>query len=151
MYCFFWNVTLCCLVEVKRRFRGIHYLHLKDWRYSKQTTNKKEARSWAVRSSKTSMNFYRTTRRHISEDSTFHRYRCENLKSNDTVTWLRKSIKKIFKYAVSIHNFKICCKSEMIIYNFQLQISFIANSEVLAAVTTKSVISWVLGWLTLWP
>jgi hypothetical protein len=32
-------------------------------------------------SSETSVDFHRTTRRHIREYSTFHNHRCENLKS----------------------------------------------------------------------
>jgi hypothetical protein len=35
----------------------------------------------AIRSSETSVNFQRTTRRYIPEDSTVHNHRCENLKS----------------------------------------------------------------------
>jgi hypothetical protein len=36
----------------------------------------------AVRSSETSLNFYRTTRNHIPEDNTPHSHRVENLSSN---------------------------------------------------------------------
>jgi hypothetical protein len=35
----------------------------------------------AIYSSETSVDFQRTTRRYISEDSTVHKDRCENLKS----------------------------------------------------------------------
>jgi hypothetical protein len=35
----------------------------------------------AICSSETSVDFQRTTRRYITEDSTLHNHRCENLKS----------------------------------------------------------------------
>jgi hypothetical protein len=36
----------------------------------------------AIYSSETSVDFHRTTQRYISEDTTLHNHRCENLKSN---------------------------------------------------------------------
>jgi hypothetical protein len=42
----------------------------------------------SVFSSETSLNFYRTTRRHVPWDGTLHSYRCESLISNITLTLL---------------------------------------------------------------
>jgi hypothetical protein len=44
--------------------------------YAKEVVSKKQA------ASKTSANFYRSTRRCIPEDINFHGHCCENLKSN---------------------------------------------------------------------
>jgi hypothetical protein len=67
----FWDVAPYSLVEVYRRFRGACCFH-------QQTGS----------TSKTSVNFYQTTRRNIPEDSDFHTRCRENLKSH-TVHWNR--------------------------------------------------------------
>jgi hypothetical protein len=47
-----------------------------------RTRGEAESTVEAVRSSETSMNFYRTTLHYFPEGSNLHSHRCENLKSN---------------------------------------------------------------------
>jgi hypothetical protein len=75
------------MVEVHRRFGGTYWLHFQDPRYGliyahcflsiSSTLKMRE-----VRSSETSAKIYRTTRHHITENSTHHSHCCESLKSN---------------------------------------------------------------------
>jgi hypothetical protein len=54
----------------------------------------------AGRSSETSVNFYRTTRRYIPEDGTLHKHRCDNLKYNRVYAF-------IFLEYLHLHNHNI--------------------------------------------
>jgi hypothetical protein len=58
----FWDVAPCSLVEVYRRFRGAYCFHHQG------------DDNGVANTSKTSVNFYQTTRRNILEDS--HLYIC---------------------------------------------------------------------------
>jgi hypothetical protein len=53
----------------------------------------------AICSSETSVDFQRTTRRYIPEDSTLHNHRCENLKSYTGIC--RRILVKL--YNVTLH------------------------------------------------
>lgn len=78
----FYNVTPCSLVGVYRRLGGKHCLHLQCWRL--RWTSKQQARCFllapshllltlkieVVCSSKMSVKFYKTTRRHVPKTST---------------------------------------------------------------------------------
>lgn len=68
-----WNVTPCSQL-VFERFVGSYCLHF-------QGKSKKQAR-WR-RLGESSGRLYRTTRRYIQHDSTFHSHSCENPKSNN--------------------------------------------------------------------
>jgi hypothetical protein len=97
-----------CLVEcpvVHRCFGRTYCLHLQSRRISRQGISQQEVgtkqkqafiascfliptslsfsltlKMEAVRSSETSLNFYRSTRHHIPEDSTLRNHRCKNIK-----------------------------------------------------------------------
>jgi hypothetical protein len=71
-----WDVPPCSLVQIDRRFRDAS---------SNIITLMMEAAS----TSETSVNFYRTTRRNIPEDSNLHTRCRENLKSHQTLSLLR--------------------------------------------------------------
>jgi hypothetical protein len=66
----FWDVAVCSLVEVKQHFRGVTASIIRALLRE------------AVKTSKTSVNFYQTTRRNIPEDSHLHTRRREKLKSH---------------------------------------------------------------------
>jgi hypothetical protein len=95
-----YKFNLLQLIEIHQRFEGTYCLHLQSRTVSEASnkiaelevlsavalelflllsasTMKLEALLW----SEVSMTYYRTVRRQIPEDSTLHRYRCENLKS----------------------------------------------------------------------
>jgi hypothetical protein len=97
----FWDITPCSPLKVNRRFVLTCRLHLHGRRIS-QTENQL---CWlpafallscsaysltlemeATCSSKTSVEFQRTTRRYTPEDGTLHNHHCENLKSY--MAWL---------------------------------------------------------------
>jgi hypothetical protein len=87
----FWDITLCSLLNVNRRFRGIYHLHFQGRRIS-QTRNQHEALlatcftlvsclaySWTLKmevicSSETSVDIQWTTWRYIPEGSTLQAY-----------------------------------------------------------------------------
>jgi hypothetical protein len=61
----FWDLTICSLVQIHRRFGGTQWLHLQDWRViqgkSQQDAGRKKNKMEAVCFSETSVNFYRNT------------------------------------------------------------------------------------------
>jgi hypothetical protein len=94
----FLNITQCSPLKVNRRFGGKYLLHLQGRRISRARTSVKAViatcfyagsclaysstlKMVAICSSETSVDFQRSTRRYIPEDSTLHNHRCENLKS----------------------------------------------------------------------
>jgi hypothetical protein len=66
----FWDIALCSIIGMDRRFRGAYFLHHQGDKYME-----------AVRTSETSVHSNETTRRYIPEDSILHTRR-ENLKSH---------------------------------------------------------------------
>jgi hypothetical protein len=66
---FFWDVAPCSLVEVYRRFREAYCLSLRG---------DDGPEDGAVITSKTSANFYETTRRKVPEDDHLHILRRED-------------------------------------------------------------------------
>jgi hypothetical protein len=90
---YLWDITPCSHREVHRRFEEIYCMHLQEWRVSQarsqQETNSKQTMNMeAVCSSETSMNFYRTTRRKISGDSTLHILRPIFLRPTYQLHWI---------------------------------------------------------------
>jgi hypothetical protein len=73
----FWVVAPSILVEVYRSFRGACCFHHQDDRLLVALMME------AASTSKTSVNFYQTTRRNTPEDSHLHTRRLENLKSHN--------------------------------------------------------------------
>jgi hypothetical protein len=73
-----WAAAPCSVVEIYRRFRGF-------W-----------AMMEAVSTSKTSINFYQTMRRNISEDSRRHTRRRENLKPDKVPNTFSASVLNTF-------------------------------------------------------
>jgi glycyl-tRNA synthetase alpha subunit len=79
----FWEVVLCNLVEVYRRFRGACYLH-------------PQAIMEAASSSELSINFQQTTRLNNPEDSRIHEFSVRiNRQKSGTVFNLVRKIKFI--------------------------------------------------------
>jgi hypothetical protein len=89
---FFWDITPCSPLKVNRCFGGTHSLYHHSRRISRASlllafmlvsclayslTLKVET----IRSSETSIDFQRTERRYIPDDSTLYNHRCEYLKS----------------------------------------------------------------------
>jgi hypothetical protein len=94
------SLIICIPLKVNRRFGETYRLHLQGLKISRSRNQRKSKlclppaftlasclpyfstlKMEATCSSETSVNFQRTTRRYISEDSTLHNHRCENLKS----------------------------------------------------------------------
>jgi hypothetical protein len=111
----FWNIMPCSPLKVNRRFGGPCSVHLQGRRIS-QGRNQHEAGSKqsvpeevsfkayslilmmeVTCSSETSVDFQLTTRRYIPEDSSRRNYRCENLKSYETIRILRAVTVKIIE------------------------------------------------------
>jgi hypothetical protein len=75
----FWDITPCSPLEIKRRLGGTHRLHLQGRRIN-QARNRYEVGSKqsqtlkmeATCPSETPVDFQRTTRRYIPEESTHH-------------------------------------------------------------------------------
>jgi hypothetical protein len=95
----FWDITLCSPLKVNRCFGGTCRLQLQGRRISPARNQRKSRwqaeltlvscsaysstlKMEAMFSSKTSVNFQRTTQRYIPEDSALYNHRCENLKSS---------------------------------------------------------------------
>jgi hypothetical protein len=100
----FWDITLRIPLRVNRRVGGTCRLHFQgrsvsQARYQREAGSKpvtslacsSTLKMKATCSSETSVHFQRTTRRYIPEDRTLHNYRCENLKSYNTVTVFEQS------------------------------------------------------------
>jgi hypothetical protein len=85
----FWVITLCSSLKVNGRFRGTCHLHLQSRRLqheagSRQSSSLAYSSTLKMKetcSSETSVDFKRTTRRCIPEDTTLHNRRWENLRS----------------------------------------------------------------------
>jgi hypothetical protein len=129
----FWDITPYSSFKVNRRFGGPYRLHLQGRRISRaryQSESRWQAslclppaftlvscsaysptlKMEAICSSEMSVNFQRTTRRYIPEDSTLHNHCCENLKSYRGILYcLLKLIIKLFAYLQSFaeHSFGI--------------------------------------------
>jgi hypothetical protein len=85
----------CSPLKVNRCFGETYHLHLQGQRINRARNQRKSnGKKWvscsayfsalkmeAICFSETSIDFQRTTRRYITEESTLRNYRCENLKS----------------------------------------------------------------------
>jgi hypothetical protein len=98
----FWDIASCSPLKVNRRFGRTYRLHLhgRICRARYQCDSRWQAefhllshwylarliRPWRRRCySETSVDFQRTTRRYIPEDSTLHNHCCENLKTYNLI------------------------------------------------------------------
>jgi hypothetical protein len=75
----FWDMTLCSLLSVSRRFGGTYHLHLACWFIAELITS--TLKMEAICSSKMSVDTQQATQRHIPDDDTLHNHHCGNLKS----------------------------------------------------------------------
>jgi hypothetical protein len=103
----FWDMTSCSVVEVYKRFGGMHCLSLQSRTVIREIKVLFEPKYVVVRSSKMSVNFYQTTRHHIPGDSILRSRGYENAKSN---SWnicftkvLERKIPKLLYHICSKH------------------------------------------------
>jgi hypothetical protein len=78
-----WDVAPCRSCKMNRRFGGTYRLHLQSRKIREPGAS---VSRWlqtlqAIRSAETSVQFTRSTQRHIPEDGTLHSHRRENVKS----------------------------------------------------------------------
>jgi hypothetical protein len=94
------NITLlyvlpCSLIEIYPRFGGMHGLHLEGRRAELAAASLLLAMpTQAVISSDMLVNFYQTTRHHISKDNALTTHRCQDLEHNIVYTYLRSLFQK---------------------------------------------------------
>jgi hypothetical protein len=107
----FWDVAPCSLVDIDRRFRGTYCLYHQgdELETGSHVSNQFFARGLlialmmeAVSTSKTSVNFYQTTRRNNPEDSHLHTRRRESLKSHKNKKYLRL-VSSVFYFYVPVY------------------------------------------------